>query len=54
MVDRVEDVGLHQTAMIHVNQHGRDNGRDAYIQYMLRGCTSLGLEKVITQKVGEG
>jgi hypothetical protein len=27
-----EDVGLPRTAMIHVNQHGRDNGRDAYIK----------------------
>jgi hypothetical protein len=27
-----EKVGLPRTAMIDVNQHGRDNGRDAYIQ----------------------
>jgi hypothetical protein len=27
-----EDVGLHQTAMVHVNQHGHDNRRDAYIR----------------------
>jgi hypothetical protein len=27
-----EDVGLPRTAMIDVNQHGRDNERDTYIQ----------------------
>jgi hypothetical protein len=45
-----EDAGLPRTVMIHVNQHRRNNGRDAYIQYMLGGCISL-LEKVITPNV---